>query len=90
LHRRKDWIPAFAGKRFSLISTDLRRSPQRPVSAALEIYLAVTAQYAPEGEFLTRASNPFIISQFGFMLFVGATARIAWKGIGRGRDPQPV
>lgn len=43
--------------------------------------LAVTARYAPDGEFLARASsNPFIISQIGFMLFVGATARIAWKG----------
>jgi hypothetical protein len=52
--------------------------------------LAVTAQYAPEGEFLARASNPFIISQLGFMLFVGATARIAWKGIESGRHPQPV
>lgn len=52
--------------------------------------LAVTAQYAPEGEFLTRASNPFIISQLGFMLFVGATARIAWKGVESSRHPQPV
>lgn len=42
--------------------------------------LAVTARYVPEGEFLTRASNPFLISQIGFMLFVAATARIAWKG----------
>jgi hypothetical protein len=51
--------------------------------------LAVTAQYAPEGQFLTRASHPFIISQLGFMLFVGATARIAWKGIESSRHPQP-
>lgn len=44
--------------------------------------LAVTAQFAPEGEFLTRAaSSPFIISQVGFMVFVGATACIAWKGV---------
>jgi hypothetical protein len=47
--------------------------------------LAVTARYAPEGEFLTRAANPFIASQIGFMLFVGATARIAWKGTGSSR-----
>jgi hypothetical protein len=51
--------------------------------------LAVTAQYAPEGEFLSRASNPLIVSQIGFMLFVGATARIAWKGIESGRCPRP-
>jgi hypothetical protein len=43
--------------------------------------LAVTAQHAPEGEFLARAANPFVISQLGFMLFVAATARIAWNGI---------
>ena len=43
--------------------------------------LTVTAQSAPEGEFLARVvSNPFIISQIGFMLFVAATARIAWSG----------
>jgi hypothetical protein len=44
--------------------------------------LAVTARFIPEGEFLTRgASDPFILSQIGFMLFVAATARIAWKGV---------
>jgi hypothetical protein len=42
--------------------------------------LALTAHYAPEGEFLTRAANPFLLSQLGFLLFVGATARMAWKG----------
>lgn len=52
--------------------------------------LAVTAHYAPDGEFLTRASNPFMISQLGFMLFVGATARVAWKGIESSRLRQPV
>lgn len=52
--------------------------------------LAMTAHYAPEGEFLTRASNPFMISQIGFMLFVAATARIAWKGIESGKRPQPI
>ena len=42
--------------------------------------LALTARYAPDGEFLAHAAaNPFIISQIGFMLLVGATARIAWK-----------
>ena len=47
--------------------------------------LAVTARFAPEGEFLIRASHPFIVSQVGFMLFVAATARIAWKGSESGR-----
>lgn len=42
--------------------------------------LAVTAYYASDGEFLTRAANPFLLSQLGFMLFVAATARIAWRG----------
>lgn len=42
--------------------------------------LAVTAWLAPEGEALARVANPFLISQIGFMLFVAATARIAWKG----------
>jgi hypothetical protein len=45
--------------------------------------LAVTARYGPEGEFLTRAaSSPFLLAQIGFMLFVAATARTAWKGAG--------
>jgi hypothetical protein len=52
--------------------------------------LAVTAQHVPKGEFLTRAaSDPFIISQIGFMIFVGATARIAWKGGQSSRRLQP-
>ncbi len=52
--------------------------------------LAVTAQNTPDGELLTRAvSNPFIISQIGFMVFVGATARIAWKGTGSSTHLQP-
>jgi hypothetical protein len=50
--------------------------------------VAATARYAPEGEFLDRALNPFMISQFGFMLFVAATARIAWKG-GESRIHKP-
>ena len=46
--------------------------------------LIITARWAPEGEFLSRvASNPFIISQIGFMLFVAATARVAWRGAGK-------
>ena len=52
--------------------------------------IAVTALYAPEGEFLTRASNPFMLSQIGFMLFVAATVHIAWKGVQSGRESQPV
>ena len=40
--------------------------------------LATTAHFAPAGEFLTRASHPIILSQIAFMLFVVATARIAW------------
>ena len=46
--------------------------------------LVVTAHFAPDGEFLNRAADPFIISQIAFMLFVGATARIAWKGLENG------
>jgi hypothetical protein len=50
--------------------------------------LALTARYAPEGEFLARASNPFLISQAGFMLFVLATARMALRGVESPRKPQ--
>ena len=46
--------------------------------------IAVTARYAPEGELLTRAANPFLIIQIGFMVFVAATARSAWKGAALG------
>ena len=49
--------------------------------------LATTAHFAPAGEFLTRASHPVILSQIAFMLFVIATARIAWLGSER-RDPK--
>jgi hypothetical protein len=52
--------------------------------------LAFAAVYAPEGEFLTWVSNPFTISQIGFMLFVGATARIAWRDTDSCRPRQPV
>ncbi len=51
--------------------------------------LASVAYYAPEGEFLTRASHPIMLSQLGFMLFVAATARIAWKGLESEKRPQP-
>lgn len=52
--------------------------------------LAITAHYAPEGEFLMRASNLFVISQIGFMLFVVATAHIAWRGVNTGRTANKV
>jgi hypothetical protein len=42
--------------------------------------LSVAAQSAPAGEFLARALHPITLSQVGFMLFVAATARIAWLG----------
>ncbi len=48
--------------------------------------LAITARYAPEGEFLARAGNPVLLSQIGFLLFVAATARVAWKGVTGGRE----
>lgn len=51
--------------------------------------LSISAQRAPAGEFLTRAvSDPYLVSQIAFMLFVGATARIAWRGVGSSRSPQ--
>jgi hypothetical protein len=53
--------------------------------------LAVTAHHAPTGEFLIfAASNPFVASQIGFMIFVLATARIAWGGTGSRPHPQPL
>ena len=43
--------------------------------------LAVTARFAPDGEFLeSAAAGPFLLMQIGFLLFVAATARTAWKG----------
>ena len=43
--------------------------------------LVLTAHQAGPGDFLIRvAGDPFIVSQIGFMIFVGATAHIAWKG----------
>lgn len=52
--------------------------------------LAVTALHAPDGEFLTRIAHPYVIPQIGFMLFVGATARIAWRGVVRSGRRLPV
>ena len=48
--------------------------------------LAIPARYAPEGEFLTRISNPFFISQVGFMLFAAATAHLALRHPKAGRE----
>jgi hypothetical protein len=42
--------------------------------------LATIAHFAPAGEFLTRVSHPITLSQMAVMLFVVATARIAWLG----------
>lgn len=42
--------------------------------------LATIAYFAPEGEFLMRASHPITLSQIAFMLFVVATTRRAWLG----------
>jgi hypothetical protein len=43
---------------------------------------AVTAHHAPPGEFpILTAANPYLASQIGFMIFVLATARVAWKGV---------
>ena len=51
--------------------------------------LVITAHRIPEGEFLSRtASDPFVMSQIGFMLFVAATARMAWRGAAKNRHHQ--
>jgi hypothetical protein len=50
--------------------------------------LATLAHFTPAGEFLTRASHPITLSQIGFMLFVMATARIAWLGAVRSGDQE--
>ncbi len=53
--------------------------------------LVITAQRAPEGEFLSRAaSSPFLMLQIGFMLLVAATARTAWRGAAKNRQSQSV
>lgn len=50
--------------------------------------LAVTAQRVPKGAFLSlAASNPFLLSQIGFLLFALATARTAWRGAEERRRP---
>ncbi len=49
--------------------------------------LAVTAHYAPPGTFAARAANPFLLSQIAFLLFVAATARMAWRGAQAGETP---
>lgn len=51
--------------------------------------LAVTAYFAPAGEFFTRASHPILLAQIGFMLFVAATTRSAWLGVVREGDVRP-
>jgi hypothetical protein len=52
--------------------------------------LFVAAPDIPTGEWLGRAlSDPFILSQIGFMLFVLATARTAWNGVRSSSNPQP-
>ena len=51
--------------------------------------LAMTAHFAPAGEFLTRASHPITLSQMAFMLFVVTTARIAWRGAPHSRSMKP-
>ena len=51
--------------------------------------LATIAHFAPENEFLTRASHPITLSQVGFMLFVIATLRRTWLGAMRGGGEAP-
>jgi hypothetical protein len=52
--------------------------------------LAVTAHHSPEGEFLARAANPFVAAQIAFLVFVAATARIAWKGVRSSKHRHPI
>ncbi|MCD2325172.1 hypothetical protein LQ953_14210 [Sphingomonas sp. IC-56] len=41
--------------------------------------LWIVAHFAPRGRFLASvAADPFMVSQIAFLLFVGATARLAW------------
>lgn len=52
--------------------------------------LAVTARYGPEGAFATHvAASPLVLSQIAFMLFVGVTAHLAWRGVESSKHPQP-
>lgn len=49
--------------------------------------LAITAIFSFEGAFLARvASSPPLLCQIAFLLFVVATAAIAWKGSGPARS----
>ena len=49
--------------------------------------LALSRRRAPEGAFLAQvASNPLLASQIAFLLFVAATARIAWNDAATGRS----
>jgi hypothetical protein len=49
--------------------------------------LAITGHYTPAGQLLERvASAPFMLAQIAFMLFVAATAPIAWNGVAGGRS----
>lgn len=43
--------------------------------------LYITALWAPAGELIAHIANFSILSQTVFMVFVLATARIAWKGV---------
>jgi hypothetical protein len=48
--------------------------------------LAVTARSDPGGDLVTlAASSPGLVSQILFLIFVAATAHIAWKGVARPR-----
>ena len=50
--------------------------------------LAMWAHYLPEGAFLRSvASSPQLMSQLGFLIFVGATYRMAWRGLHKDRLP---
>lgn len=43
--------------------------------------IAMTVRHVPQSELIAHAaSDPFLLSQIGFMLFVAATARTAWRG----------
>jgi hypothetical protein len=44
--------------------------------------LWIAARFAPAGKLLAFiAADPFMISQIAFLLFVGATARLAWPTV---------
>lgn len=65
----------FARPRLGIIATVLL------ITTNVVHNLAVAAAYSPDGTLLARAaSDPFILSQVGFMLFVFVTAKPAWRG----------